>query len=57
MDQNEDVSKELAHHTSKLSKYIEHVKEKSDAGNGNDLVIYIDNLHKYAGCLLISTRE
>lgn len=52
MDKNEDVSKELASHTSKLSVYLEHFKKKSAAEKGDELVLHMDNLHKYVGGLL-----
>lgn len=49
MDKNEDVAKELASHTSKLSTYLEHFKKKSAADKGDELVTHIDNLHKCVG--------
>lgn len=47
MDQNEDVSKELASHTSNLSTYLEYFKKKSEVDKGDGFVTQIDNIHKY----------
>lgn len=47
MDQNEDVSRALTHHTSKLSACLDHFKKKSDFEKGDELVTYIDSIHKY----------
>lgn len=57
MDRNEDVAKELASHTSKLSTYLQHFQEKSVAEEGDELAIYIENLHKYVGGPLANTRQ
>lgn len=46
MDKNEDVSKELASHTSKLSTYLQHFQKNSAAEKGDELEIHIENLHK-----------
>lgn len=51
MDKNEDVSQELASHTSKLSGYLDHIKKKSDAEHGDGLAAHIHDLHRYVGPL------
>ncbi|KAG8963009.1 hypothetical protein FRC05_004960, partial [Tulasnella sp. 425] len=45
MDKNEDVARKLAYHTSKLSGYLEHIKKKSDAEQGDNLAMAIYGLH------------
>ncbi|KAG8926216.1 hypothetical protein FRC01_009204, partial [Tulasnella sp. 417] len=57
MDKNEDVAKELAHHTSKLASYIEHFKKKSDMGNGDELAIHFDSLHQELECVQKKVSE
>lgn len=58
MDKNEDVSKELASQTSKLSSCLEHFKKTLDAENskGDEVADSIKDLHKYNGCLYNRSR-
>lgn len=51
MDKNEDVSKELTSHTSKLSSYLEYFKKKTDAGKGDEVSMHIEGLHRCVGVL------
>lgn len=53
MDENEDVSKELTSHTSKLSSYLEHFKNKVDADEGDEVAAHIEGLHRLVGCFYI----
>ncbi|KAG9020217.1 hypothetical protein FS837_008431, partial [Tulasnella sp. UAMH 9824] len=46
MDKNEDVSKELASHTTKLSSCLQHFKKKLDAEKGDEVATHIEDLHK-----------
>ncbi|KAG8938756.1 hypothetical protein FRC04_007817, partial [Tulasnella sp. 424] len=45
MDRNQDAAKELASHTSKLSEYLERIKQNSVAEQGDDLAARVDDLH------------
>lgn len=55
MDKSEDVVKELASHTSRLSTYLEHFKNKLDAEHGDVMATYIQDLHRYVGSLRTRT--
>ncbi|KAG8948884.1 hypothetical protein FRC04_009222 [Tulasnella sp. 424] len=46
MDKNEDVVKELASRTSRLSTYLEHFKNKLNAEHGDVIATHIQDLHR-----------
>ncbi|KIO27600.1 hypothetical protein M407DRAFT_23159, partial [Tulasnella calospora MUT 4182] len=57
MDQNDEVSKELADHTSTLSACLNHFNKKTGVDSGDDLDIHIKNLQRYIDHRLAGDRE
>ncbi|KIO28557.1 hypothetical protein M407DRAFT_22295 [Tulasnella calospora MUT 4182] len=51
MDKNEDVSEELASHTSKLSTYLERFKKNVGAEKGDEVAGHVEDLRKELECV------
>ncbi|KIO26408.1 hypothetical protein M407DRAFT_24370, partial [Tulasnella calospora MUT 4182] len=51
MDKNEDVSKELAFHATKLSSYLKRFEKKFDTEKGDEVATHIEGLRKELECV------